>query len=470
MKRRNMPIAIPMHRELSRRDHRRAARRRGSVVAGIALVVLGLVGAPAAAQTRPDVADPPKTKAQHDASVKALEETLALAPDASPPQADDPFQEVVDANVVAGRRALARLDITARSNDANVKALAAAEQLKAAKLKETAALQVRKAAVSELASERSRLSKLTVRAYVTGGDVDVEQYRAYVEGDTTDPSAGRQIMFNQVLARQKQVTEQAHRDLDVARAKLADVRKVVAVAEDKAIRLLGIASDLTRRRAAAEQAHLQAVAAADLANVRLRTAANHPIVPVSVDVPLIGLPRLNAEDLAGWFLQSPYRPRVSTPIQDYALWFIQEGRSEGIRGDVAFAQAVLETGGFANTDSVLGNNFSGIGHYDNLPLGWTFPSPRMGVRAQIQLLKSYAVKKPNYANTLVDKRLHGPAGCCETWGDLTTVWATDPTYGPKVMLIYTAIVDYALKRRARGEGFDDPSNDIIAKAAAATTD
>ena len=32
--------------------------------------------------------------------------------------------------------------------------------------------------------------------------------------------------------------------------------------------------------------------------------------------------------------------------------------------------------------------------------------------------------------------LRGPAGCCQTWGDLTTVWATDPTYGPKVMLLY----------------------------------
>ena len=42
-----------------------------------------------------------------------------------------------------------------------------------------------------------------------------------------------------------------------------------------------------------------------------------------------------------------------------------------------------------------------------VPLGFIFPSPRVGVRAQIQLLKSYAVKKPHYANPLVDKRLHG---------------------------------------------------------------
>ena len=50
----------------------------------------------------------------------------------------------------------------------------------------------------------------------------------------------------------------------------------------------------------------------------------------------------------------------------------------------------------------------------------------------------------------------GPAGCCPVWGDLTTVWATDPTYGPKVMLIYSDIVAFALSRRAAGQGFDDP--------------
>ncbi|MCB0965049.1 MAG: glucosaminidase domain-containing protein, partial [Acidimicrobiales bacterium] len=211
------------------------------------------------------------------------------------------------------------------------------------------------------------------------------------------------------------------------------------------------------RRVRAEQAHAEAVAEAEAADLRLRTAANDPIVPVPEEVPIIGLPRLTGEDLATWFASSPYRPRVATPIEDYADWFIEEGMTEGIRGDIAFAQAVLETGGFTNTDSVEGHNFSGIGHYDNLARGWTFPSPRLGVRAQIQLLKSYAVRTPDYANELVDRRLRGPAGCCETWGDLTTVWATDPTYGPKVMLIYTSIVEHALARRARGEGFEDPT-------------
>jgi hypothetical protein len=458
-----------MHRETSLASPTRRTPRRVALLVATSAVVLGLLGAPTAAQSNEDL-DRPKTKAEHEAAIEARDDTLALAPKAQPASPDDPFQAVVDTQARVADLAIERLAATTKSDAANVAALEAASALDAAQKKEAAAVAVRTAAIAELSTERHRLSDLTVRAYVTGGQSNVDDYRAYVEGDTTDPAAGRQIMFDQVLDRQKDVTEQARDDLAVARRKLKAVRVIVAAAKDKAVRLMAVASDLTRQRAEAEQAHLDAEADADAADAALRSAAGRPIQPVPQEVSLIGMPRLNAEDLAGWFEASPYRPRTTTPMIDYATWFIQDGRAEGIRGDIAFAQAVLETGGFANTDSVVANNFSGIGHYDNAPLGFIFPSPRAGVRAQIQLLKGYAVKQPKYANPLVDKRLRGPAGCCATWGDLTTVWATDPTYGPKVMALYTSIVEYALQRRARGEGFDDPSVALIAQSEAAPTE
>lgn len=455
-----VPAAVPPARR---------ARRRALALVVAGAVVAGLLAGPAAAQDGAEL-DAPKTKAEHEAAVEALEETLALAPEDQPASADDPFQAVVDTQKEVAELAVTRLQATAKSDAANVAALQAASELQQAQAKEAAAVKVRQAAISELSRERKRLSDLTVRAYVTGGESSVDGYRAYIEGDTSDPAAGRQIMFDQVLDRQKDVTEQAQDELAEARRKLKEIRVIVAAAKEQAIRLLGEASDLTAQRTEAEQAHLEAEAAAADADATLRSAASRGVQPVPEGVALIGMPRLNAEDLAGWFEASPYSPKTTTPIIDYATWFIKDGRAEGIRGDIAFAQAVLETGGFANTDSVVANNFSGIGHYDNAPLGFIFPSPRAGVRAQIQLLKGYAVKKPNYANPLVDKRLRGPAGCCQTWGDLTTVWATDPTYGPKVMLIYTSIVEYALQRRARGEGFDDPSVAAIAESEAAPTE
>jgi hypothetical protein len=452
-----------MHREPFLRPAPRRARRRVAALAVVGALVLGLAADPAVGQSSDDLPWP-TTQAEFDAAIEARDETLALAPEDQPPAADDPFQDVVDTKVRAAELAVERIEATTRSNAANLTAMDAAKELQAAEAKEAAAAKVRKAAIAELSKERRRLSDLTVRAYVSGGESNVDDYRAYVEGDTTDPAAGRQIMFDQVLERQEDVTEAAQADLAVARRKLKETRVVVAAARADAERLLGVASDLTRQRAEAEQLHLDAEREAAAADATLRSAARGAVAPVPQEVALIGMPRLNAEDLAGWFEAGPYQPETTTPIIDYATWFIQEGRAEGIRGDIAFAQAVLETGGFANTDSVVANNFSGIGHYDNVPLGFIFPSPRAGVRAQIQLLKGYAVKKPSYANPLVDKRLRGPAGCCQTWGDLTTVWATDPTYGPKVMLIYTSLVEYALQRRAAGEGFDDPSVAAIAAA------
>jgi hypothetical protein len=51
---------------------------------------------------------------------------------------------------------------------------------------------------------------------------------------------------------------------------------------------------------------------------------------------------------------------------------------------------VLETGHFTNSDTAI-NNFAGIAHYDGAASGSAFRNPVIGVRAQIQLLKKYAL-------------------------------------------------------------------------------
>jgi hypothetical protein len=414
-------------------------------------LLIGALGGPASAQDAPE-----KDKDAPEQGTAALLETLAMAPDPADvsPAPDDPFAAVVDADAAVAKAADRRIRALTRSTEANAAAQLAAKARDAAYAKALVAQKVRDDASKELSIERKRLADLTVRAYVTGGEVDIEKYREILQGDTSDPAAGRQIIFGQVMERQKRVTTKARTDLGTAKRRLAKAKAKLAAATAESERRTARAEDLAAKLADAVAEHQEAVQDAADARTDLRSAASRPLGLAPLDIPLIGLPRLTAEDLAGWFARSAYRPRVSTPIEDYARWFIEEGQAEGIRGDVAFAQAVLETGGFANTDSVVANNFSGIGHCDLCPSGWTFGSPRLGVRAQIQLLKSYAIKKPQYASDLVDKRLRGPAGCCPTWGDLTTVWATDPGYGPKVMFIYTSLVDYALQRRAAGQGME----------------
>ena len=384
-----------------------------------------------------------------------LDDTLERAPRA-PASPDDPFNVVHQHELELDEAALERLNAARFLEAANVQAFnASLAQNKSQRVFEEETRR-RAEAQKDLERERTRLSDLTVRAFVSGGTVGVEEYRAYVSGDTTDIEGGRQLMFSQVLDRQQTVTDQAERALAKARASYDQAKSVLtlttAFATDRqqnAVRMGLVAQTAADRH---EKAIVEVAAAKD----RLRAAGRRGVGLVPESIALIGIPRLNAEDLAGWFRRQPYRPRTSTPVEDFARWFIEEGQAEGIRGDVAFAQAVLETGGFANDDTVYANNFSGIGHCDTCASGWRFPSPQMGVRAQIQLLKSYALASPRYVYPKVDARLRGPAGCCPTWGDLTTVWATAPDYGPKVMMIYTDIVAYALARRAAGQGLDDP--------------
>lgn len=426
------------------------AGRRTLVVASLVLV-LSLLVTPAAAQT-PNPPDPPRTAQEAEQAARTLSDTLALAP-SEPVAADDVFRDLVDADQTASEAALARLVAVDAAGKAHVALFESLGKLESARKVVARATTARDNAKARLEEERDRLSQLTVNAYTSGGDVSSEQYRSLLGGDTTDPAHGRAVIFEQVLARQEQVTEQASKRAVATRKSLVRARDKLTVAKAKADSRAEFDRGAAGVQAEAERAHEQA--AVELVRARVRLQSGRLNGTVSVDAAIIGMPRLGAGDLASWFAASSYRPRVSTPIDDYAKWFIEEGSAEGIRGDIAFAQAVLETGGFANNDSVLANNFSGIGHCDLCPSGWVFASPRLGVRAQIQLLKSYAIRKPQYVNDLVDRRLRGPAGCCQTWGDLTTVWATDPTYGPKVMLIYTSMVEHALRRRALGQGFDE---------------
>lgn len=446
------PIEPAMHHR-SGFPRRAAAPARWLVLAAALALVATLFSAPAAAQDRTGSA--PRSESGQERADRILADTLALAPTNVPASPDDRFVDVVDTTKVAQDTALALLVAADLSTVANTKAFQAAQVVATMRARAKVATEVRDTSRVRLADERQRLSDLTVRAYVTGGDVAGDELAALVNGDTTDPATGRTIIFEQVLTRQQAVTDQARETLTRDRKALVVARSHLSRAKKASGERTATASRRAAERGTATSDRNEALADLAAARARLRAGRVGGLVPEGVAI--IGLPRLNAEDLAGWFAASPYSPRVSTPMGDYAKWFIAEGAAEGIRGDIAFAQAVLETGGFTNNDSVAANNFSGIGHCDTCPSGWKFASPQLGVRAQMQLLKSYAVRKPAYVLPLVDRRLRGPAGCCETWGDLTTVWATDPGYGPKVMLLYTSMVQYALGRRAAGQGFDDPA-------------
>jgi hypothetical protein len=165
---------------------------------------------------------------------------------------------------------------------------------------------------------------------------------------------------------------------------------------------------------------------------------------------LLGGSALTASELAAWFNWEGYADLTSAPIDKLAGWYISYGQKMGVRGDVAFAQAVLETGGFASPDAVDINNFAGIGHCDTCASGFSFPSPEKGVLGHVQLLRIFATTAappphaPPPVLDLLTPAQQPRAGCCSTVQSLTGVWATDPTYGAQILGIYQQMLDYAI--------------------------
>jgi hypothetical protein len=162
---------------------------------------------------------------------------------------------------------------------------------------------------------------------------------------------------------------------------------------------------------------------------------------------IMGPSTFTADEVAAWYAEKGQGGQTTEPVLDVVRYYVEEGQAEGVRGDVALAQAVLETGWFRNDDTRRFNNYAGIGHCDSCPTGFQFPSARVGVRAQVQHLKTYVMRDPVFASPLVDRRLYGPAACCQTWNELTGVWATNPVYGPTLLAIYEQMLDWLVARR-----------------------
>jgi hypothetical protein len=136
-----------------------------------------------------------------------------------------------------------------------------------------------------------------------------------------------------------------------------------------------------------------------------------------------------------------------------AGYYQSVGTAAGLRGDIAFAQSIVETGyfSFPSYGQVTGgdNNFAGIGACDSCAHGWSFPSAQTGVAAQVQLLSAYASTKA-LATPLVGRV--GVAGCCQTWLSLSGVWATNPNYGYEILSVYQKILNWAIPVRLAAAG------------------
>jgi len=165
----------------------------------------------------------------------------------------------------------------------------------------------------------------------------------------------------------------------------------------------------------------------------------------------MGPAQLSADRLVAWFKTRQPQPSgvyaATVPVETLARIFIEEGAAEGVTGDVAFMQSIVETGWFRFNGSVPAhfNNFAGIGATDTNPAPLQFPDARSGVRAQIQHLRAYgdptatACTVPPLHNPCLDPRfdLVTPKGKARTWNQLGNGnWATASTYATTILTLY----------------------------------
>lgn len=172
-----------------------------------------------------------------------------------------------------------------------------------------------------------------------------------------------------------------------------------------------------------------------------------------VSTPIMGTQRLTGPQIANWYRAVSYwEYRGSVPLDTLAQYFVEEGARYGVRGDIAFAQSILETLwlNFPDYGQVhpSDNNYSGIGACNSCSNGYNFPTARLGVRAQIQHLRNYA--DPNSrAATLPDPPLLRGfdtfflKGRAPTWEGLNGRWAVPgTTYAQNILSIYNRMLTW----------------------------
>lgn len=137
----------------------------------------------------------------------------------------------------------------------------------------------------------------------------------------------------------------------------------------------------------------------------------------------------------GYSYPSIYASKGASSIEGYCQLVLEEANAEGVKAEILFAQAMLETGWLQFGGSVKASqcNFGGIGAVNATAGGASFDDVRTGLRAQVQHLKAYASTEP-LKNACVDPRFEkverGVAPCVE---DLNGRWAVPGDgYGQRV--------------------------------------
>lgn len=171
-------------------------------------------------------------------------------------------------------------------------------------------------------------------------------------------------------------------------------------------------------------------------NATNNTFASQPTPETSI----FGPPEASKEQVIAFIRLRNHFLHLNCYLENLVDFYYEEAALEGIRPDIAIAQAILETGYFRFKRSVVipaQNNYAGIGAINGTVKGFWFDSPRLGVRAHIQHLLAYAThRRP--VTPVVDERLSKTRcnGKCHSWESLNGKWAVPGhNYGETILQI-----------------------------------
>jgi len=165
------------------------------------------------------------------------------------------------------------------------------------------------------------------------------------------------------------------------------------------------------------------------------------------DTAIIGTPLASQEQCVSYLLSVNPHPAISVSPRELVAYYYEEGAREGIRPDVAFAQALKETGFFRYGGTVTPdqNNYCGLGTTSTEIKGAYFATSQIGVRAHIQHLLAYAsTRRP--VRPVVDPRYNLVRNVYGTitlgnWQDLNGRWAVPgDSYGQSILSMFRAIL------------------------------
>lgn len=165
------------------------------------------------------------------------------------------------------------------------------------------------------------------------------------------------------------------------------------------------------------------------------------------DTAIIGTPLASQEQCVSYLLSVNPHPAISVSPRELVAYYYEEGAREGIRPDVAFAQALKETGFFRYGGTVTPdqNNYCGLGTTSMEIKGAYFATSQIGVRAHIQHLLAYAsTRRP--VRPVVDPRYNLVRNVYGTitlgnWQDLNGRWAVPgDSYGQSILSMFRAIL------------------------------